>query len=82
MKNRGDHRILYVLFEGLWLYTLLTWVYIAIENLIYPAAVFNSVLSVYVPIKQNLLAIVSFILSFVFFILWRYYRTLPKRPYD
>ena len=79
MKNNRLNNFLSVLFEGLWLYTLLVWVYIAIENLMYPAAVFNSVLSVYFPVKQNLLAISSFILSFVFFVAWRYLRSLNSR---
>ena len=61
------------IFEGLFIYLLLTWVYIGIENLLYPAAVANTNLSVYVPIPQNLLAVVSFVLSFVFFVLWKIY---------
>ncbi len=61
------------IFEGLFIYLLLIWVYIGIENLLYPAAVANTNLSVYVPIPQNLLAVVSFILSFVFFVLWKIY---------
>ena len=61
------------IFEGLFIYLLLIWVYIGIENLFYPAAVANTNLSVYVPIPQNLLAVVSFILSFVFFVLWKIY---------
>lgn len=60
-------------FEALFIYFLLIWVYIGIENLLYPAAVANTNLSVYVPIPQNLLAVVSFILSFVFFVLWKIY---------
>lgn len=79
MKNSKNMRILPILFEGLWLYTFLTWAYIAVENLIYPAAVFSSALSVYVPIRQNLLAVASFVLSFVFFVLWRYLRTGSKQ---
>ncbi|MCL4406846.1 MAG: hypothetical protein M1573_02440 [Candidatus Parvarchaeota archaeon] len=61
------------IFEGLFIYLLLIWVYIGIENLLYPAAVANTNLSVYVPIPQNLLAVVSFVLSFVFFVLWKIY---------
>ncbi|MCL5016864.1 MAG: hypothetical protein M1441_01850 [Candidatus Parvarchaeota archaeon] len=60
-------------FEALWIYLIFIWVYIGIENLLYPAAVANTNLSVYVPIPQNLLAVASFALSFVFFILWKTY---------
>ncbi|MGC8681926.1 MAG: hypothetical protein ACP5RE_01745 [Candidatus Acidifodinimicrobium sp.] len=79
MKNSKRIGLLSDVFEGLWLYTLLVWVYIAIENLVYPAAVFNSVLSVYFPVKQNLLAISSFVLSFVFFVVWRYLKSFSQR---
>ncbi|MGC8516336.1 MAG: hypothetical protein ACP5MT_00345 [Candidatus Acidifodinimicrobium sp.] len=79
MKNSKRIDLLSDVFEGLWLYTLLVWVYIAIENLVYPAAVFNSVLSVYFPVKQNLLAISSFVLSFVFFVVWRYLKSFSQR---
>jgi hypothetical protein len=71
MKREYEH-ILMVLFEALWLYFLLVWVYIAIENLLYPAQVATSNLAAYFPVPQNLLAVLSFALSFVFFFLWRY----------
>lgn len=79
MKNTKRINLLSDVFEGLWFYTLLVWVYIAIENLVYPATVFNSVLSVYFPVKQNLLAISSFVLSFIFFVVWRYLKSLSQR---
>ncbi len=70
--KRGYNRILTVLFEGLWLYFLLVWVYIAAENLISPAQVSSTNLAVYFPVPQNLLVIVAFAASFLFFVLWRY----------
>ena len=79
MKNTKRINLLSDVFEGLWFYTLLVWVYIAIENLVYPATVFNSVLSVYFPVKQNLLAISSFVLSFIFFVVWRYLKSSSQR---
>ncbi|MCL5009616.1 MAG: hypothetical protein M1433_01380 [Candidatus Parvarchaeota archaeon] len=69
---------LQVLSEAIWVYTLIIWVYIAIENLFYPNAVLSEALSVYVPIKQNLLAVTSFFVSFVFFILWKYLKATQK----
>ncbi len=70
--KRDDRHLLTVLFEALWLYFLLVWGYIAVENLVYPTQVATTDLAVYFPVPQNLLVIVSFTASFVFFILWRY----------
>ena len=58
--------------EALWIYLLLVWAYISVENLITPATVANDVFAVYFPVKQNILVLVSFALSFVFFVIWRY----------
>lgn len=71
MKKQYKH-LLAVLSEALWLYFLLTWLYIAIENLIYPVQVATTPLAAYFPVPQNLLVVVSFAASFVFFVIWRY----------
>ncbi len=63
-----------VVSQAIWIYLLLVWAYISIENLIYPASVANSNLGVYFPVPQNLLVIVAFAGSFVFFVIWRYLR--------
>ena len=68
-KHRQDKRI--VVFRALWLYSLIVWVYIAVENLIYPAAVYSSNFSYYIPVKTNLLGIIAFAASFVFYLLSR-----------
>lgn len=61
-------------FEGVWLYFLLMWGYIAVTIWLYPPTQYLN-LSQYVPIKQNLLAVASFGTSFVFFVLWRYLKS-------
>jgi hypothetical protein len=70
--------MLQAVFEAVWLYSLIMWVYIAIENLLYPIAVLTQPLSVYIPIKQNLLAVTAFFVSFVSFLLWRYLKSLQR----
>ncbi len=70
--KRDRRHLLSVLFEALWLYFLLIWVYIAVENLIFPNQVATTNLAVYFPVPQNLLVIVAFAASFVSFLLWRY----------
>ncbi len=62
------------LFEGIWFYSFILWLYIAIENLIYPSMVYNSNFSYFIPIRSDLLAIIAFIVSFVFYVVWRMYR--------
>lgn len=72
---KKTHNTLYVsVFEGIWFYAFIVWLYIAIENLIYPSLVFNSNFSSYIPIKTNLLGIIAFVISFIFYVLWRFYR--------
>jgi hypothetical protein len=62
-----------LLFKALWMYSTLIWAYIAIENLVYPAVVYSSNFSYYIPIKTNFLGILAFCASFVFFILQKLY---------
>ena len=70
--NKLQKRILIVLSESLWLYFLLIWLYIAVENLIYPVRVATTNLAEYFPVPQNLLVLAAFAASFVSFIIWRY----------
>ena len=59
------------LLEGIWVYGLLIWGYIAIQNLISPDIVYSQNLSVYIPIKENILVIAAFIVSLAAFIIWK-----------
>lgn len=58
-----------VVLKAIWIYSTIIWLYIAIENLVYPAEVYGSNFSLYIPIKTDLLGIISFAVSFVFYIL-------------
>ncbi|MCL4396843.1 hypothetical protein M1494_00660 [Candidatus Parvarchaeota archaeon] len=69
MKKR-DKRLLVIL-KALWIYFTLLWAYIAVENLVYPAAVYSTNFSVYIPIRTDLLGLISFALSFIFYIVWK-----------
>jgi uncharacterized membrane protein len=71
MKTK-DKRLTVIL-KALWIYFTLLWGYIAIENLIYPSMVYSSNFSYYIPIKTDLLGILAFCASFVFFILQKLY---------
>ncbi len=59
------------LLEGIWVYGMLVWGYISIQNLISPDIVYSQNLSVYIPIKENILVIAAFIVSLVAFIIWK-----------
>ncbi len=72
-------KLLTVLFEALWLYFLIAWAYIAIENFIYPVQVATTPLAEYFPVQQNLLVIIAFPVSFLFFILWRYFKETERK---
>jgi uncharacterized membrane protein len=60
-----------VVLKAIWLYLTILWGYIAVENLFYPSAVYNTNFSAYIPIKTDLLGIISFALSFIFYIAWK-----------
>jgi hypothetical protein len=65
------------LLKGLSIYSLLLWVYIVLSVLHNPGAQYFN-LSVYVPVRQNLLAIVAFAVSFLCFIGWQYLEKTPS----
>ena len=66
------------LFKALWIYFLIMWGYIAVTIWVYPSTQYLS-LSEYVPIPQNLLAVVSFAASFAFYFLFTYFSRTEKR---
>jgi hypothetical protein len=59
------------LLKGLWIYSLLLWAYIIVSVFLNHRAQYYP-LSVYVPVRQNLLAVVAFAASFLCFIGWQY----------
>ncbi len=74
----ADRRMLVSLFKALWIYFLIMWGYIAVTIWVYPSTQYLS-LSEYVPIPQNLLAVVSFAASFAFYFLFTYFSRTEKR---
>jgi hypothetical protein len=78
---RDDLRSLAVVFfKALWIYSLILWGFIVLFFFVYPTDQYDQ-LSIYVPIPQNLLAILAFPVSFVSFIIWEYLKkTRGKGP--
>jgi uncharacterized membrane protein len=72
MKGRTNRKA--VVLKAIWVYSTIIWLYIAIENLVYPAEVYGSNFSLYIPIRTDLLGIISFAASFVFYILLHLYK--------
>lgn len=70
-QNLRRYFTINAILEGIWVYALLVWGYIAIQNLISPDIVFTQNLAVYIPIKENMVVIAAFIVSLVAFIIWR-----------
>jgi hypothetical protein len=66
--------------KGLWIYSLLLWGYIVASVLMRPQWQYFD-LSVYVPIHQNILAVVSFAVSFFSFICWQYLKYAHEEPF-
>jgi hypothetical protein len=63
--------------KGIWVYSLLLWVYIVVSVLLRPEWQYFE-LSVYVPIRENILAVVAFAVSFVSFVGWQYLERAPE----
>ena len=60
-------------FLGLWIYSFVLWLYIVAALFRFPPSQFEP-LSMYVPIRSDLLAVIAFPISFVSFVLWDYLR--------
>jgi len=68
MNNR---LVLLLVLKGVTIYSLLLWVYIVLTVIARPQwQYFN--LSIYVPIRENILAVVTFAVSFLCFVGWQY----------
>jgi len=73
MKSRA---ILLLVLKGVTIYSLLLWAYLSLSVIVHPQWQFFN-LSIYIPIHEDVLALVSFAVSFVSFIGWQY---LEKSP--
>ena len=58
---------------GVWIYSLILWVYIVADSWLFPPYQYMSI-SNYIPIRQNIIADIAFPLSFVCFVFWVYLR--------
>ena len=62
-------------FKGLWVYSLLAWVYVVASVLDPVTTAYQTFpLSIYVPIPTNLVGVSAFVISWVSFVLWEYLR--------
>ena len=63
--------------KGVWIYTLILWVYIVADMFVFPQYQYDAI-SRFIPIPQNLIGVIAFPLSFLAFIAWEYIRNLPE----
>ncbi|HUI01151.1 MAG TPA: hypothetical protein VLX56_05935 [Nitrososphaerales archaeon] len=78
MEPRRRELVLAAL-QGLWIYLLILWGYIVADSWLFPQYQYMAI-SVYVPLRQNMLADIAFPLSLVCFVLWRYLGSQPASP--
>jgi len=64
------------LFKGLWIYSLLIWVWVGINYYVFPQFQTGPI-TLYVWVPQNLVATIAFPVSFVSFVAWEYLRKAP-----
>src|SRR5579872_4007558 len=68
-------KLLVPFLKGLWIYSLILWVYIVADMFVFPQYQYSAI-SRLVPIPQNLIAVVVFPLSFLSFVFWEYTRKM------
>ena len=68
MKSRV---VLLLVLKGVTIYSLLLWAYIVFSVIVHPQWQYFD-LSIYVPIRENFLAVFSFAVSFLSFMGWQY----------
>ena len=61
------------LLKGLWIDLLIMWLDIVADMFVFPQYQFGPI-SIYVPIPQDLIAVVAFPASFLAFVAWEYLR--------
>jgi hypothetical protein len=61
--------------KGVWIYTLMLWIYIVADMFAFPEYQYSAI-SRFIPIPQNLIAVVAFPVSFLAFVAWEYLRNL------
>ena len=71
--QRGPPTFLIALFKGIWIYSLIVWLFAIASFFIFPQYQYDSI-SIYIPIPQDVVADVSLPISFVTFVVWEYLR--------
>ena len=66
--------ILLSVLKGITIYALLLWAYVALSVIVHPQWQFVN-LSIYVPVQQDILALVAFVVSFLCFVGWQYLKS-------
>jgi hypothetical protein len=72
--SKGNGRpLLSALLKGLWIYSLIVWLFVVASFFIFPQYQYDQI-SIYIPIPQDVIADISLPISFVSFIVWEYLR--------
>jgi len=63
-------------FKGTFIYSLLVWLYIIVQIYLQPDIIkYHWILATLVPIREDFLAVISFAVSGISFIIWEYLRS-------
>jgi len=76
LPNRRNNLLLSI-FKGIWIYSLLLWLYTVASTFVFPQYQYDQI-SIYIHIPQNLISDVSFPVSFLAFVVWEYLRISLK----
>ena len=74
----SNKRLVVSFLKGLWIYTLILWVYIVADMFAFPQYQYSAI-SRLIPIPQNLIAVIVFPVSFLAFVGWEYFRILDRK---
>jgi len=77
MIGISNKKLIAPFLKGIWIYTLILWVYIVADMFAFPQYQYGAI-SRLIPIPQNLIAIIAFPVSFLAFVGWEYFKT-PER---
>jgi hypothetical protein len=75
MIDLEDRKFALSFLKGLWIYTLMLWIYNVADMFPFPQYQYAAI-SRLIPIPQNLIAVIALPVSFIAFIGWEYLRTL------
>ncbi|MCL4519339.1 MAG: hypothetical protein M1587_09095 [Thaumarchaeota archaeon] len=70
-SERNDKQLKISLLKGIWIYSLIVWVYVVFDMFRFPAYQYLGI-SMWIPIPENVIADVAFPVSFLCFVAWEY----------